>query len=603
MALRLPFLRYCLGPLWMMLALVILAGCAGESGTLSPARRMSDPTDRPWPARQVLVFAYHEVQDSEPDETFMSVSTDRLAEHFAWLRENGYQPVSIDQIEYARAMGTALPAKAVLLTFDDGFSSFHTRVLPLLKAFNWPAVLAVVGRWTDTPADEPVLFGTLKRPREQFMTWDDVRDVAQSGLVEIAAHTNDLHYGIPANPQGNTQPAAAVRRHDPATGAYETESQYRQRIAADAAAIARKIEAVTGKAPRVWVWPYGEASGVAIEEIKQTGFRLFMTLDWGLADIDRPENMPRLLISENPSVTEFARSAVAMEENSLTRALSVSLDTLYSADPAETEKRLGELVQYVADLHVNTIYLRPLSDPDGSGQATAAYFPNQHLPMRADLFNRVAWQLRTRAEVVVYAQMPVAGLQAANGTLSHEQTLEVISDLAGHSVFAGLLLEDPHGDWDWTAQQRGIEMLERARQVRGPQLKSAALLMPAALPGPAGTSNHEGPWVGMSKAFNRLVAAPESEPQLRALMASLDETARTDLVLATSSDARDPASRQIPQQLARYEALGARHLAVLVPTKPPGSDSNHVPRGADHASLPDLAVIRPALSNSWYPFP
>src|SRR5690606_14262582 len=134
-------------------------------------------------------------------------------------------------------------------TFDDGFSSFHTRVLPLLKAFKWPAVLAVVGRWTDTPADEPVLFGTLKRPRGQFMTWEDVREVAQSGLVEIAAHTDDLHYGIRANPQGNTQPAAAVRRHDPATGTYETEPQYRQRISADAAAIARKIEAVTGKAP------------------------------------------------------------------------------------------------------------------------------------------------------------------------------------------------------------------------------------------------------------------------------------------------------------------------------------------------------------------
>lgn len=487
---------------------------------------------------------------------------------------------------------------------DTSEANQHTRVLPLLKAFNWPAVLAVVGRWTDTPANEPVLFGTLQRPRAQFMTWNDVREVAQSGLVEIAAHTDDLHYGIPANPQGNTQPAAAVRRHDPGTGTYETEAHYRQRIAADATAIARKIEATTGKAPRVWVWPYGEASGTAIEEIRQAGFRLFMTLDWGLADIDRPENMPRLLISENPSVSEFARTAVAMEESSLTRALSVSLDSIYSPDPAETERRVGELVQYVADLHVNTVYLSPLSGTGQAEQPTSAYFPNSHLPVRADLFNRVAWQLRTRAEVVVYAQMPVAGLQTSSGALSHDQTLEVISDLAGHSIFAGLLLEDPQGGWDWAAQQRGIELLERARRIRGPQLKSAALLAPAALPVPAGSSDPEGPWVGMSKHFERLVAAPANEDQMRLLMAALNEADRANVVLATSmSPDDDTESPKIALQLARYEALGARHLALLLPATNMRLAGVIAAHRDGRPALPDLAVIRPALSNSWYPFP
>ncbi|WP_252385833.1 polysaccharide deacetylase family protein, partial [Escherichia coli] len=55
------------------------------------------------------------------------------------LRENGYQPVSIAQIREAHRGGKPLPEKAVVLTFDDGYQSFYTRVFPILQAFQWPA--------------------------------------------------------------------------------------------------------------------------------------------------------------------------------------------------------------------------------------------------------------------------------------------------------------------------------------------------------------------------------------------------------------------------------------------------------------------------------
>ncbi|XNM78017.1 hypothetical protein ACLK19_07130 [Escherichia coli] len=45
----------------------------------------------------------------------MSVRTSALREQFAWLRENGYQPVSIAQIREAHRGGEPLPEKAVVL--------------------------------------------------------------------------------------------------------------------------------------------------------------------------------------------------------------------------------------------------------------------------------------------------------------------------------------------------------------------------------------------------------------------------------------------------------------------------------------------------------
>ncbi|MFP1558673.1 hypothetical protein ACLB1T_24530 [Escherichia coli] len=73
----------------------------------------------------------------------MSVRTSALREQFAWLRENGYQPVSIAQIREAHRGGKPLPEKAVVLTFDDG-----SRVIPRLPRFFRPSsgLLWPVGR-------------------------------------------------------------------------------------------------------------------------------------------------------------------------------------------------------------------------------------------------------------------------------------------------------------------------------------------------------------------------------------------------------------------------------------------------------------------------
>lgn len=229
------------------------AGAAGlgrrRAAVRAPKARTLPEAERPWPVNSFVTVAYHDVQDGEADARYLAVRTDRLVAHFAWLRQNGYQPVSVDQILAARDGGKPLPAKAVLLTFDDGYRSFYDRVFPLLKATGWPAVLAPVGEWLDAPADQPVDFGGLQTPRERFATWAQVGEMAASGLVEVGAHTDHLHHGIVANPQGNTQPAAATRRYDPATASYENDEAFLRRLEADVAAITTKIRDVTGKAP------------------------------------------------------------------------------------------------------------------------------------------------------------------------------------------------------------------------------------------------------------------------------------------------------------------------------------------------------------------
>lgn len=399
---------------FLLLCVALLAGCAKDIPRFTPpAERPVAAVDKPWPNNQFLALAYHDVEDTDPDQTYLSVRTDHLIEQIAWLREHGYQAVSIDQIVAARDGGEPLPYRAVLLVFDDGYRSFYSRVLPILKAYQWPAVLAPVGVWLDTPADKLVDFGGQPTARERILDWNNLRLIARSKLVEIGAHTDAMHYGLPANPQGNMQPAAAARRYDAATSQYEAEDAYRARVRRDVRAISAKLRRVTGKTPRVWVWPYGAEGGTALSIIRDEGYEMAFTLQDGPATVNRLMSGPRMLIAGDPGTASFAQAVLNMESAPTMRLAHVDLDYIYDPDPQQTDANLGELVQRIADMGVDTVFLQAFADPAGDGLVKSVYFPNRWLPMRADLFNRVSWQLRNRAHVRVFAWMPVLAFDLA----------------------------------------------------------------------------------------------------------------------------------------------------------------------------------------------
>ncbi|AZE64386.1 biofilm PGA synthesis lipoprotein PgaB [Pseudomonas synxantha] len=392
----------------LVLGVMLAAACAQQPAPfVPPAERPILASEAPWPKNHFLGIAYHDVSDNDPDQAVVAVRTERLIEQLAWLRENGYQAVSVDQVLAARRGGPTLPPKAVMLSFDDGYSSFYTRVMPILRAYNWPAVLAPVGSWIDTPLNQPVDFAGTPRARGDFLTWQQIREVSQSGLVEIAAHTDANHKGILANPQGNLEPAATTRRYDPATRRYETEAQFQARMRTDVAAISNKIRTVTGKSPRVWVWPYGAADGTTLAVVGEHGYEMALTLDDGLDDSNKLMNSPRFLVASDPDGEHFASSMVAVQAKAPLRVLHVDLDHVYDPDPVQQAHNLDVLVQRVVDMGAVTVFLQAYADPKGDGLVHSLYFPNRHLPMRADLFNRVSWQLHTRAHASVFAWMPV----------------------------------------------------------------------------------------------------------------------------------------------------------------------------------------------------
>ncbi len=423
-------------------------------------------------ANTYRVLCYHDVQEDVrviPDP--YAVDTAQLVAQFAWLKENSFHVISLDDVIAARDGRRALPDKALLLTFDDGYRSFYTRVFPLLKLFNYHAVVALSGHWLEAPAGGTVEYEGSQVPRGKFLSWEQISEMGASGLVEIASHSYNLHRGIPANPQGNLTPSAVTYGFEAGSG-YEDERAHVLRIRADLARNSALIKSRIGRAPRVMVWPYGRDSGQAIEITRELGMPFAMNLDGGANEATGDTSrIRRDLVINNPALNDF----IALVDKGLApapqRVVHVDLDYVYDADPRQQQANLDRLLDRIRALRVSTVYLQAFSDPDGNGQAESVYFPNRHLPMRADLFSHVAWQLSTRALVKVYAWMPVMAFELPSNSAIAELTVqssdpaapasgnryrrltpfsaevrdtvgEIYEDLARHARFDGLLFHD-----------------------------------------------------------------------------------------------------------------------------------------------------------------
>lgn len=134
---------------------------------------------------RVPVLMYHHVGD---DGGGFSVTEENFRSQMELLQEKGYQPVSIYQlIDYANR-GTALPHNPVCITFDDGYTSNYKLAYPILKEFDFPAVIFVVGssvgKDTYKETGAPILphFGL-----------EEIEEMEKSGLISVQSHTYDLH--------------------------------------------------------------------------------------------------------------------------------------------------------------------------------------------------------------------------------------------------------------------------------------------------------------------------------------------------------------------------------------------------------------------------
>lgn len=123
-----------------------------DGGTATAERRVHvvDEMDTMQTGVPVLMYHYVYTQDAPPENLNGNYLLDtKLAEQLAYLTENDFYFPSYQEVR-AYLEGThSLPAKSIVLTFDDGEAGFLSRGIELLEEYKVPATSFIIASEAD----------------------------------------------------------------------------------------------------------------------------------------------------------------------------------------------------------------------------------------------------------------------------------------------------------------------------------------------------------------------------------------------------------------------------------------------------------------------
>jgi peptidoglycan/xylan/chitin deacetylase (PgdA/CDA1 family) len=123
---------------------------SGGSATQLVHNATPQPGWRPYTG-PVPILEYHVLGKPEGEVPYpeLYVSRPDFRRQLEWLDQNGYQAVTLEQVEEAWFEGGTLPPKPVVLSFDDGYRPQFTFALPQLRKHGWAGVLNLKAEGSD----------------------------------------------------------------------------------------------------------------------------------------------------------------------------------------------------------------------------------------------------------------------------------------------------------------------------------------------------------------------------------------------------------------------------------------------------------------------
>lgn len=214
--------------------------------------------------QEIVVLMYHSVGNSK---TF--------AQQIRYLKNKHYHFLTTEELQREISGATSVKSsvfnnfnKAVLLTFDDGYTDFMTNVLPVLEKEQIPAVV----------------FVHTNRSSENFshslplMDWDEVRTLKQKG-VEIGNHSH-FHPNM-----------KNLTREEMQAEINNSEEIFSREI---------------GLVPKIFAYPAGKYNQQVIEVLRENNYWLAFTIDEGVVDLEGgPLKIKRIGIDNCTGWLEF----------------------------------------------------------------------------------------------------------------------------------------------------------------------------------------------------------------------------------------------------------------------------------------------------------
>ena len=246
----------------------ILSHCQNAEG-----EELQDPEN----TVNLPVLMYHLVLKNPKSKNKFTISQKTFENDLEYIKNNGYTTILVkDLIDYTEGKAE-LPEKPILLTFDDGAYNNYLYAFPLAKKYNIKFVFSPI-------AAEAERYSQIKdeNPNYSHANWEQIREMSDSGLVEIQNHTYNMHCS--KNPR-----VGCTKKFG------ESEETYKSKLSEDILKSQEMIEKNVGKKPIAFFYPFGACSKCSEKIIRGLGFKATFLCESRVNKISKnPESLFRL---------------------------------------------------------------------------------------------------------------------------------------------------------------------------------------------------------------------------------------------------------------------------------------------------------------------
>ncbi|PSL48501.1 polysaccharide deacetylase [Salsuginibacillus halophilus] len=208
---------------------------------------------------------YH---DFSPEEDIQrenaQVSPGNFQKQMEALIEGGYETVTDEDIvRFREEDDFLLPEKPVLIAMDDGYQSNYEYAFPILEELGLRASVYPNVERNDTA-------------QERFLSWDEMKEMQESGVMNIQAHSYDHHdtvdgYNIDGEKRSNRSLFVMLEED-------ESEAAYEARIREDLGLAKERLEDELGHDVHSFTFPFGQFNDVLMDVAEDLGYDLMITI-------------------------------------------------------------------------------------------------------------------------------------------------------------------------------------------------------------------------------------------------------------------------------------------------------------------------------------